>query len=123
LQEAITLDTSERASRTVVKENGVVINWACNGTTLWLVENRHWGLGFSFELDCTESFGMICSRDIFLSNDTVPPMHRQLVMVLSKESPYKSSSWSTKYKYGFVENNDYHNPSLEQIDLHQPSII
>jgi len=123
LQTAIALDTSEYASRQMLMENSVLIKWDCKGTLIWVVENKHWGLGFSFQLDCTDSVGMICSRDTFLSNDTVPPMHRQLVMVLSQEDSSKTTSFSAQFKFGFIENNGYHDPPLEHIDLHVPLSI
>lgn len=81
---------------------------------------------FSFQLDCLDSYNLVSSRGILVSNDEVPPQTRQVVCVLSQALGGEGYRYAAKFQFGFrpmaaaAMRAFRHEPPLDDPGLHQP---
>ncbi|PNF23952.1 hypothetical protein B7P43_G10048 [Cryptotermes secundus] len=65
-----------------------------------VVENRHMNKWVHVKIDCSDSCNLVSTRGVFLTADAVPPLHRQVIIVLSqlKHNMSVLSDFSMKHR-------------------------
>eukprot|EP00794_Sanderia_malayensis_P007082 gene7082-7880_t len=91
-------------------------------------ENRRSNMFLQFDCNCTESFNVVSSRGCLETHDVIPPLHRQIIILLTQLECNQGYSVSHKLKFrtqsdnGFGGISAHQNPPLlaELRGLHAP---
>ena len=82
---------------------------------------------FSVQLDCSDSENVVSSRDtqdtLLVTNDCIPPMTKQIIMVLSPQEGCSQYSYSMQMAYTTSRAAEGHMPAVSgdpMAELHRP---
>ena len=72
------------------------------------------------ELDCEHSSNVVSTRQALLTKDSIPPLHRQVLIILTQLEG--SNSYSIQYSIKYRPSSNHHLPVIdnENIELHVP---
>lgn len=90
-----------------------------------MVENSSSNMHIVVKCDCRTSQNVVCTRGSMQTVDVIPPMHRQIVLVMSQMEA--SSGYSIKYSLWYMESRhsamgNWAPPGFGYHELHAPGI-
>jgi len=99
---------------------GVTCYYLSKGISGLLIaaENRKEDMHLSLDCNCSESFNILSTRGCLVTFDVIPPLHRQIVMLLTQAEATEGYSVSHKLKFRTVANFRASSKS----EIHRPDI-
>jgi calpain-15 len=122
LGRSLHLAVTSKCSGNALTPNVMLYSLHERESTWMLVTNGHPHDGFSMQNDTSASHGMRSSRGQLVARDIIPPLHSQLVCVLTVTDRHAGYNWKSRYRYGPCGNHHMlHEPSIGPgEDVHDP---